>query len=63
MAVANGGTTLRDYVNAEGKQGNNQFYLECYGRDGEPCVKCGEILGRVVIDGRGTTFCKSCQKR
>ena len=63
MAVANGGTTLRDYVNAEGKKGNNQFYLECYGRDGEPCVKCGEILGRVIIDGRGTTFCKSCQKR
>ena len=63
MAVANGGTTLRDYVNAEGKRGNNQFYLECYGRDGEPCVKCGEILRRVVIDGRGTTFCKSCQAR
>ena len=44
-------------------EGNNQFYLECYGRDGEPCVKCGEILRRMVIDGRGTTFCKSCQKR
>ncbi|MBT94417.1 MAG: DNA-formamidopyrimidine glycosylase [Acidimicrobiaceae bacterium] len=63
LAVENGGTTLRDYVNAEGKKGKNQYYLACYGRDGEPCVECGEILRRVIIDGRGTTFCKSCQQR
>ena len=63
LAVENGGTTLRDYVNAEGKQGTNQYHLVCYGRHGEPCINCGEVLRRTVIDGRGTTFCGSCQRR
>ena len=62
-AVENGGTTLRDYVNVEGKQGRNQQYLACYGRDGLPCINCGELLRRTVIDGRGTTFCPTCQRR
>ena len=62
-AVENGGTTLRDYVNVDGEQGENQHYLVCYGRDGEPCINCGEVLRRTIIEGRGTTFCQSCQRR
>mgnify|MGYP001176540437 FL=1 len=63
LALQNGGTTLRDYVNAEGAQGRNQEFLLCYGRSDEPCYICGDILKRTVIDGRGTTYCRGCQKR
>lgn len=62
-AIKHGGTTLRDYRSLDGSTGENQHHLECYGRHGEACLRCGEPLERMVIDGRGTTFCKSCQKR
>lgn len=61
--IANGGTTLRDYVNAEGDEGRNQHSLLVYGRGGEPCTTCAEPLSTIVIDARTTTFCKRCQKR
>jgi len=57
-----GGTTLRDYVDAEGSRGSNQLHLRCYGRFGEPCERCGDLLRRSVVDGRGTTWCRTCQR-
>jgi formamidopyrimidine-DNA glycosylase len=60
--VANGGTTLRDYRSVAGEPGTNQLHLECYGRAGEPCSRCGTILRRTVLDGRGTTHCPRCQR-
>jgi formamidopyrimidine-DNA glycosylase len=62
-AVANGGTTLRDYRNVRGTYGSNQHNLDCYGQAGLPCVRCGEPLHRVVVDARSTTYCRSCQRR
>lgn len=62
-AIENGGTTLRDYRNAEGGAGSNQFYLRCYGRADEPCERCGTLLRSRVLDARTTTWCPSCQKR
>lgn len=61
--IAHGGTTLRDYRDAAGGKGTNQRYLDCYGRGGEPCVRCGEALRRCVIDARATVFCAVCQRR
>lgn len=61
--IDNGGTTLRDYRNAEGGQGTNQFHLQCYGRGGEPCDRCGEPMRSRVWDARTTTWCPSCQPR
>jgi len=61
--LAHGGTTLRDYVNVDGEQGGFQNYLQCYGRAGEPCIICGELLRKVILDGRGTTYCQLCQRR
>lgn len=58
-----GGTTLRDYRNAEGAEGTNQHRLSCYGRYGEPCLRCGEELRRKIVDGRSTTWCPTCQTR
>lgn len=61
--IGNGGTTLRNYRDAEGGSGRNQRFLDCYGRAGEPCVRCGEPLRRTVLDARTTTYCATCQKR
>ncbi len=62
-AIDNGGTTLRDYRNAEGDSGTNQFHLRCYGRSGEPCERCATLLKSMVVDARTTTWCPGCQKR
>lgn len=61
--VDNGGTTLRDYVDAKGESGMNQHSLVAYGRAGLPCVQCGSEMESMVIDARTTTFCRTCQKR
>jgi formamidopyrimidine-DNA glycosylase len=63
QGIANGGTTLRDYRTVDGASGRNQLELGCYGRAGEPCLRCGDALRRSVIDGRGTTHCARCQPR
>lgn len=63
QGIANGGTTLRDYRDVDGSSGRNQLELGCYGRAGEPCVRCGTQLRRSVVDGRGTTHCATCQPR
>ncbi|MCU1454453.1 MAG: mutM [Acidimicrobiales bacterium] len=60
--IANGGTTLRDYRAVSGASGTNQHFLSCYGRAGEPCLRCGVELRRRVLDGRGTTWCPTCQR-
>lgn len=61
--LANGGTTLRDYRDATGGAGRNQHHLECYGRAGEPCSRCGELLRHGTLDARSTTWCARCQRR
>lgn len=61
--IEHGGTTLRDYRTVDGGIGANQHRLDCYGRYGHPCHRCGTTLRRSVIDGRGTTHCPVCQRR
>lgn len=56
-----GGTSVRNYVNAEGKQGAYQNELKVYGRGGEPCVVCQTPLERIKIGGRSSCFCPRCQ--
>ncbi|HMY54991.1 MAG TPA: zinc finger domain-containing protein, partial [Candidatus Obscuribacter sp.] len=58
-----GGSTLRDYVNAEGVNGNYQNQAWVYGREDEPCLKCGREIVRVKVAGRSSHFCPGCQKR
>mgnify|MGYP001283869436 CR=1 FL=1 len=59
--IRHGGTTLRDYRSVDGSEGENQHHLDCYGRGGEPCRRCGAVLRRREYDGRTATFCPSCQ--
>ncbi|NNE73522.1 MAG: bifunctional DNA-formamidopyrimidine glycosylase/DNA-(apurinic or apyrimidinic site) lyase [Acidimicrobiales bacterium] len=61
-AVANGGTTLRDYRRTDGREGDNQHHLRCYGRGGLPCARCGAGLRTTTLDARTTTWCARCQR-
>ncbi len=61
--IRHGGTTLRDYVDADGRAGGNQHHLHAYGRDGEPCDRCGNPMRRTLVDARSTTYCTTCQPR
>jgi formamidopyrimidine-DNA glycosylase len=61
-AIASSGTTVRDYRTGTGEPGNFQLELLVYGREGEPCRRCGtRLTGTHVIDGRITVFCHRCQ--
>lgn len=61
-ALASGGSSLRDYVDVDGEQGLFQHAFQVYGREGEPCIKCGDEIIRFVQSGRSSFACLSCQK-
>lgn len=60
-ALDNGGTTLSDFVNADGYAGKNADYLWVYDRAGQPCLRCKTEIRRSVLQGRATFFCPTCQ--
>lgn len=60
-AIAAGGTTLRDFVNSEGKPGYFHQSLLAYGRQGLPCKVCGRPLRLARLGQRSTVFCPQCQ--
>lgn len=64
-AIAAGGSTLRDFANADGGQGYFQHRFDVYGREGQPCLGdgCTGVVKRTVQAGRSTFWCPSCQKR
>ncbi len=61
-AIKFGGTTVHSFLNAAGKTGLYQEHLKVYGHAGQACPRCGEKLKKIKVNGRGTTFCPSCQK-
>ncbi len=56
------GTSVDDYVDADGLQGGFQNNLSVYGRDGGPCPRCGARIVRTVLAARGTWWCRRCQR-
>lgn len=62
-AVDAGGATISDYRHPDGSRGDAQFLLQAYGREDEPCVRCGRPMRKIVVGGRGTTYCSKCQRR
>lgn len=64
-ALEHGGTSLRDFVNADGREGENAQYLYVYDRAGEACPRpeCGQLIRRTVLQGRSTFHCPRCQRR
>jgi formamidopyrimidine-DNA glycosylase len=61
-AVAAGGSSISDYVDADGRPGDFQVRHQVYGREGEPCPRCGAPIRRIVVNQRGTHYCPRCQK-
>ena len=61
-ALARGGTSLKDFVDADGASGEHADYLQVYDRAGEPCPRCGRAIVRSVIQGRATFCCRTCQR-
>ncbi len=62
-SIAARGTSFRDYRDARGERGTFAALLQCYGRDGEPCLRCNaRLIGTHAIDGRATVFCARCQR-
>jgi formamidopyrimidine-DNA glycosylase len=59
--IARQGTTLRDYRTPNGARGSMQEELRIYGREGEPCPRCGTAITKTRAGGRGTWFCPHCQ--
>jgi formamidopyrimidine-DNA glycosylase len=61
-AIALGGSSISDYVDADGEEGFFQLQHRVYGREGEPCLVCKTPIKRVVIAGRSSHYCPRCQK-
>ena len=62
-AIDAGGSSISDYVDAQGRKGFFQFSHRVYQRTGEPCVSCGTAIRRLVITQRSSHFCPKCQRR
>lgn len=61
-AIEQGGTTLRDFAQADGNPGYFAQHLHVYGRAGEKCDVCSSVIESVVIGQRNTFYCKACQR-
>lgn len=61
-AIDLGGSSVSDYVDADGEEGFFQLQHRVYGREGEPCLVCKTPIKRVVIAGRSSHYCPKCQK-
>ncbi len=61
-AIELGGSSVSDYVDADGVRGFFQLEHRVYSRTGQPCRDCGAPVQRIVLGGRSTHFCKTCQK-
>jgi formamidopyrimidine-DNA glycosylase len=62
-AVHAGGSSIKSYVNGQGEMGMFQQQLQVYGRKGMPCEQCGSLIEKIVVGGRGTHYCPSCQPK
>lgn len=61
LGIKHRGTSIRNYVDGEGQQGQFQDLLKVYGRHEEPCTNCGVFITKTKLVGRGTYYCSRCQ--
>lgn len=62
LSIEKGGSTDRTYVNAEGKKGSYITFARVFRREGRPCTRCGTVILKTKVAGRGTHFCPHCQQ-
>jgi formamidopyrimidine-DNA glycosylase len=61
--IAQQGASLRDYSTPDGRRGRAQERFRVYGREGEPCPRCGTPIEKIRVAGRGTWYCPNCQRQ
>jgi formamidopyrimidine-DNA glycosylase len=61
--IARQGASLRDYSTPDGGRGRMQDRFRVYGREGEPCRRCGTPVDKIRVGGRGTWYCPNCQRQ
>ncbi|MDZ7262605.1 MAG: DNA-formamidopyrimidine glycosylase [candidate division KSB1 bacterium] len=61
-ALVHSGTTISNYRNVDDLEGEFQNFLQVYGKEGQPCPRCGQVIKRLKQKNRSTFFCESCQK-
>jgi len=62
-AIKLGGSSISDFLDAEGKPGSYQMRHRAYGREGRKCFRCGSLIRRIIVAGRSSHFCPRCQPR
>ena len=62
LSIEKGGSTDKNYVNAEGKKGSYMSFGRVFRREGKPCPRCGTTIIKTRVAGRGTHLCPFCQK-
>ena len=62
LAIRHKGSSISDYVDADGNPGSFQLQHQVYGRQGQPCPQCGKAIRRIVVGQRGTHYCPQCQR-
>ncbi|MEO6513247.1 MAG: bifunctional DNA-formamidopyrimidine glycosylase/DNA-(apurinic or apyrimidinic site) lyase [Candidatus Saccharimonadales bacterium] len=62
LSIAKGGSSNHTYVDAEGKKGSYMSFANVFRREGQPCPRCGTIIEKTRVAGRGTHLCPYCQK-
>ena len=60
-AIAKNGSSISDFVDSNGRSGSYQNYHRVYGQEGRPCHRCGTAIRRIIVAGRSSHFCPSCQ--
>ena len=63
LSIEKGGSTDRNYVDAEGKRGSYLSFAAVFRREGQPCQRCGTTIIKTRVAGRGTHICLYCQKQ
>jgi formamidopyrimidine-DNA glycosylase len=62
VGIRRQGATLSDYRTPNGGSGTMQDEFKVYGREGEPCLRCGSLIAKTRVAGRGTSYCPECQR-
>ncbi len=63
LSIDKGGSTDKNYVNAEGKKGSYMTFARVFRREGQSCPRCGHYIKKIRVAGRGTHVCPKCQRR
>lgn len=61
LSIQKGGSTDKNYVNAEGKKGSYMSFAKVFRREGQACERCGTVIEKIRVAGRGTHICSHCQ--